>query len=180
MKALKYLLTIGLGCFLTVMPLKAQEERYPILDRIPTPIEQLESIHTADNLSIDEKIRCYIQKFGERISLGKQLNGPDHLGKKEWVTYKKELYVITPELKTTDLIAEFCAFYETLEKDATGEWPTLNEIDEFSPADVIEADPVIYIDIDVDLKLEKAKVGRNDPCPCGSGKKYKKCCGRNG
>ncbi len=24
------------------------------------------------------------------------------------------------------------------------------------------------------------KVGRNDPCPCGSGKKYKHCCGRNG
>lgn len=23
----------------------------------------------------------------------------------------------------------------------------------------------------------RAKVGRNDPCPCGSGKKYKKCCG---
>jgi len=22
-------------------------------------------------------------------------------------------------------------------------------------------------------------VGRNDPCPCGSGKKYKKCCGRD-
>ncbi|WP_396334004.1 SEC-C metal-binding domain-containing protein [Burkholderia anthina] len=21
------------------------------------------------------------------------------------------------------------------------------------------------------------KVGRNDPCPCGSGKKHKKCCG---
>jgi len=25
--------------------------------------------------------------------------------------------------------------------------------------------------------LAKEKVGRNDPCPCGSGKKYKKCCG---
>ena len=24
----------------------------------------------------------------------------------------------------------------------------------------------------------KKKVGRNDPCPCGSGKKYKHCCGR--
>ena len=23
------------------------------------------------------------------------------------------------------------------------------------------------------------KIGRNDPCPCGSGLKYKKCCGRN-
>ena len=28
------------------------------------------------------------------------------------------------------------------------------------------------------IRTEK-KVGRNDPCPCGSGKKYKKCCGRN-
>ncbi|MBW1837631.1 MAG: tetratricopeptide repeat protein [Deltaproteobacteria bacterium] len=26
-------------------------------------------------------------------------------------------------------------------------------------------------------KKKEAKVGRNDPCPCGSGKKYKKCCG---
>ncbi len=25
---------------------------------------------------------------------------------------------------------------------------------------------------------EGPKVGRNDPCPCGSGKKYKRCCGR--
>ena len=29
------------------------------------------------------------------------------------------------------------------------------------------------------IKLETPKVGRNDPCPCGSGKKYKKCCGKN-
>jgi uncharacterized protein len=27
------------------------------------------------------------------------------------------------------------------------------------------------------FKRSGAKVGRNDPCPCGSGKKYKKCCG---
>lgn len=26
--------------------------------------------------------------------------------------------------------------------------------------------------------VKAPKVGRNDPCPCGSGKKYKKCCGR--
>ncbi len=29
------------------------------------------------------------------------------------------------------------------------------------------------------IRLEQPKVGRNDPCPCGSGKKYKKCCGKN-
>jgi preprotein translocase subunit SecA len=27
--------------------------------------------------------------------------------------------------------------------------------------------------------IEPGKIGRNDPCPCGSGKKYKKCCGKN-
>ena len=27
--------------------------------------------------------------------------------------------------------------------------------------------------------VKKEKIGRNDPCPCGSGKKYKKCCGQN-
>ena len=28
-------------------------------------------------------------------------------------------------------------------------------------------------------KRAEEKIGRNDPCPCGSGKKYKQCCGRN-
>jgi SEC-C motif domain protein len=27
------------------------------------------------------------------------------------------------------------------------------------------------------FRHEQPKIGRNDPCPCGSGKKYKKCCG---
>ncbi len=29
------------------------------------------------------------------------------------------------------------------------------------------------------IRNEGPKVGRNDPCPCGSGKKYKNCCGKN-
>ncbi len=37
-------------------------------------------------------------------------------------------------------------------------------------------------EITKEFKLSKmavsSKVGRNDPCPCGSGKKYKKCCGK--
>jgi len=37
-------------------------------------------------------------------------------------------------------------------------------------------------EIDKEYKKTKTvvkgeKIGRNDPCPCGSGKKYKKCCG---
>ena len=30
------------------------------------------------------------------------------------------------------------------------------------------------------VRREAPKVGRNDPCPCGSGQKHKKCCGRAG
>ena len=33
-----------------------------------------------------------------------------------------------------------------------------------------------YFEIDKPIRVEK-KTGRNEPCPCGSGKKYKKCCG---
>mgnify|MGYP000947564209 CR=1 FL=1 len=29
------------------------------------------------------------------------------------------------------------------------------------------------------VRREGHKIYPNDPCPCGSGKKYKKCCGRN-
>ena len=34
-------------------------------------------------------------------------------------------------------------------------------------------------DVDRTVRNEGPKVGRNDPCPCGSGKKYKNCCGKN-
>ena len=34
-------------------------------------------------------------------------------------------------------------------------------------------------DVNRTVVREEPKVGRNDPCPCGSGKKYKNCCGKN-
>ncbi len=43
-----------------------------------------------------------------------------------------------------------------------------------APAELPEEEP----EISFTFHNEAPKVGRNDPCPCGSGKKYKKCCGR--
>lgn len=43
-----------------------------------------------------------------------------------------------------------------------------------------DGDGWLYVDGDVNPRQAPrsvAKVGRNDPCPCGSGQKYKKCCG---
>ena len=40
--------------------------------------------------------------------------------------------------------------------------------------------PEPRMEYEVDESIIKGKkIGRNDPCPCGSGKKYKQCCGRN-
>ena len=42
-----------------------------------------------------------------------------------------------------------------------------------------EAPPAPATEAPRPFKREGRKVGRNEPCPCGSGKKYKKCCGKN-
>ena len=43
-----------------------------------------------------------------------------------------------------------------------------------------ELPPIPYNDEPVEpIVNNDDKVGRNDACPCGSGKKYKQCCGRN-
>lgn len=39
------------------------------------------------------------------------------------------------------------------------------------------ADLEILLNTPKPVKAED-KIGRNEPCPCGSGKKYKKCCGK--
>jgi SEC-C motif-containing protein len=40
----------------------------------------------------------------------------------------------------------------------------------YEDGDMVKAQPIVR---------ETPKVGRNEPCPCGSNKKYKKCCGKN-
>ena len=54
-------------------------------------------------------------------------------------------------------------------------WKYTIELDRKKPEDV--ADLEMLLNWPVPVEVEK-KVGRNDPCPCGSGKKYKKCCGK--
>ncbi|MDQ8022338.1 MAG: DUF1186 domain-containing protein [Moraxellaceae bacterium] len=59
--------------------------------------------------------------------------------------------------------------YVTSASESLAEWPMFK-----LPAAVGD---VLHIDNGTPFARTDAKVGRNDPCPCGSGKKYKKCCG---
>ncbi|MBQ7721825.1 MAG: YchJ family protein [Kiritimatiellae bacterium] len=67
---------------------------------------------------------------------------------------------------------EFIAHYTIKDKSFDHhEVSTFQKIDgkwRFIDGKIIGPDPI---------KREEPKIGRNDPCPCGSGKKYKKCCG---
>ena len=54
---------------------------------------------------------------------------------------------------------------------------TLPQWEEVLPADKIKEIVKAFKKSKTVVKGEK--IGRNDPCPCGSGKKYKKCCGMN-
>ena len=55
------------------------------------------------------------------------------------------------------------------EVDAAGEDYAANEKDYFDPSPAVKQEPI---------RVEP-KIGRNDPCPCGSGKKYKQCHGKD-
>ncbi len=47
-----------------------------------------------------------------------------------------------------------------------------------TPAEVQQNDPALFSFKKVETyRRTEPRIGRNDPCPCGSGKKYKKCCG---
>ncbi len=52
-------------------------------------------------------------------------------------------------------------------------WEYSVEVDPDEPEDVADLD--ILLNPVAQVTATK-KVGRNEPCPCGSGKKYKKCC----
>ena len=73
--------------------------------------------------------------------------------------------------KDSQGIVEFIAYC-----NVKGTASHLHEISRF----VRENDHWYYLDGkgQQPVRRETPKVGRNDPCPCGSGKKFKKCCGK--
>ncbi|MCU0722658.1 MAG: preprotein translocase subunit SecA [Planctomycetes bacterium] len=101
--------------------------------------------------------------------------------------YKKEGYRMFEEMmdlltnETTDLIFKV-RLTKQAEEEVRNVWKVSEarhdevarpsrEMQEASEKDLSDEKPKPF-------KREERKVGRNEPCPCGSGKKYKKCCGQ--
>lgn len=56
------------------------------------------------------------------------------------------------------------------------EW--LFDLDEWDNIYTVEERKEIKKEYNAERQAKSEKVGRNEPCPCGSGKKFKKCCGK--
>jgi len=89
------------------------------------------------------------------------------------VEYKKESYNMFLDL-IASIKNEIIKVLFTVQLQAK-EDEALNKLKE----EMSESQENISTNFDEELLIEK-KIARNEPCPCGSGKKYKQCCGKSG
>jgi len=66
--------------------------------------------------------------------------------------------------------------FQELQEEWTG--TPREAFDGKTPGEMLEENPGLMPGKVETFRRETPRVGRNDPCPCGSGKKYKRCCGR--
>ncbi|MDY4950612.1 MAG: SEC-C metal-binding domain-containing protein [Clostridium cadaveris] len=151
--------------------------------------EQLEA-----NVNNSEKLRDYKKLTKHEIlkACGKEYIG-DRKNYKELEKFIKEFYTITEDNFDEMLISTYQSYQRLgqndLIKDMIENFPVPQYIQgEFTIVmnDVCKRIPVWSLggytlaENNTYVRSDKeVKVGRNEPCPCGSGKKYKKCCGKN-
>lgn len=109
-----------------------------------------------------------------------------HIQSEEFLYLLAESHIIGGEFKTAaELIRELEASSERGRQAAGKLWKMLesgadvmDEYDEEMPAFSWDEEWGTMREPQKPYVREAPKIGRNAPCPCGSGKKYKKCCGR--
>jgi len=127
-----------------------------------------EHLYAMDNMKTGIRLRAYNQK--------------DPL-----VEYKKESFNLFGELindikfNTIRTLHIIQFQVETAEEEAAKLAQKLEEEKRAQEA-LMQLNHHDNVDIDAedDLPVIEKKIARNEPCPCGSGKKYKQCCGKSG
>lgn len=171
--------------------------------------EQIQEMHAAREREMSAEImrhlekivllqtidRCWKEHLRDMDELRQGIGLRGYGGSNPLVEYKKEAYQM------------FGALNYRIEKEVTNYLFKVKISEERKPENVFASSRMRFLHPDTgDLRRENSisnqvpnsrtahrqtdektapyrrtqpKVGRNDPCPCGSGKKYKKCCGKN-
>ena len=134
----------------------------------PTPVALMRSRYTAYALHYFE----YIQNtmLGEPL---KDFNIEDAKNSANSAKWEKLEVIKAPEPSAQEGYVEFTAYY-----NRNGKTYYIHENSRF----ILKDNKWFYIDgvqkiENLKPTVNEHKTGRNDPCICGSGKKYKKCCG---
>lgn len=148
---------------------KSYEEKMSILDK-PTriEIEKLVYLQTLDNLWRDH---LYIM---DNLKTGIGLRGYNQ--KDPLVEYKKESYNLFLELVEQIKYTAIKMLHKVQLKNATQENEEEARLTRLRLNEVNKNTHTNH----QNTSLIKKKPVRNEPCPCGSGKKYKNCCGMSG
>jgi len=107
--------------------------------------------------AVDESYNIYNGEKMEKIFDGKK---PAKLG--------TETRPAVVRVQTEERLKEVAAIFE-----AHG-WKYTIGLEPDKPEDIFDLERLLK---PPKPKIAEKKIGRNEPCPCGSGKKYKKCCG---
>ena len=145
----------------------------------------------SNNLKLDEMLNEY--KVGELKELAKLsgVTGYSKLKKAELVDVVAN-QLMTVDADTLDIPEEIKAVLapkkeeKAAEKVSSKTTATANKMHSASPIigvaphviNVMSENQVTKVPISNQFSHSGKKIYPNDPCPCGSGKKYKKCCGR--
>lgn len=84
--------------------------------------------------------------------------------------YYKDISLLYEELE------ELCTYMGKTEEAESWKETRENYLAAYKEVEPYLAKDDIFMPVQMPIVREEPKIGRNDPCPCGSGKKYKKCC----
>ena len=149
------------------------EETDEVMDKILLPSKKnfkkykkvdFDSYYEFDSLNtLESKLRSYINKLCKNEDTAREIG----------------MYLITlinMNCYVPDILIPIFEDYKI--KASNTDYKNINNIINKSKNDI----PIWafngYTKKEVNSMPKEKKVGRNDPCPCGSGKKYKKCCGK--
>ncbi|WP_317854208.1 SEC-C metal-binding domain-containing protein [Chakrabartyella piscis] len=146
------------------------------------------SIETVWNEYLPKEQKIYEYILSEKVELLEgtvaELSERFHMKAEEIVAFVDGINEVLPELYEMDTMTEETAV--SLQIDFAALYKKMVEYKAETLYNLPEWDNIFDADTRKKLMIEQkssrtivkeAKVGRNDPCPCGSGKKYKKCCG---
>jgi peptide deformylase len=169
------------------------EEARPIIDKLESILKKYPNGYGLSAIQIGIPKRIAIVKYGKHGRDFIHLINPEFIEKGDTFTFSGEGCLSFPDVyMETQRLQDFTIRNDAIDGDSFREeklyfyHPDDQSENEFESIavehEIAHMDGETILDFGMPIRKptpvvrEKPKISRNDPCPCGSGKKFKKCC----